>query len=82
MKALRISDAQTMVFAMQDEIRRSEESRYDHRLHGVLLVAHGVNCRETCSVTPRARWKTGFIALRRMVWLDWMRESALAVLHV
>jgi hypothetical protein len=46
MKPLKISDAGTMVFAMQDEIRCPEESRHDHRLHGVLLVAHGINCRE------------------------------------
>ena len=32
--------------ALQDEIRRTEESRDDHRLHGVLLVAHGMNCPE------------------------------------
>jgi transposase len=25
---------------------RSEESRYDHRLHGVLLVAQGMTCPE------------------------------------
>jgi transposase len=39
MKPLKISDAETMILALQDEIRRSDESRYDHRLHGVLLVA-------------------------------------------
>ena len=50
MKPLKISDAQTMVLALQDEIRRSEESRYDHRLHGVLLVAHGISCREAAGV--------------------------------
>ena len=33
-----ISDA-TSVLGLQQEIQRSEESRYDHRLHGVLLVA-------------------------------------------
>ena len=33
-----------MVWGLQDEIRRSEESRYDHRLQGVLLVAQGVTC--------------------------------------
>jgi transposase len=27
-------------------MRRSEESRYDHRLHGVLLVAQGMTCPE------------------------------------
>jgi transposase len=29
---------------LQQEIQRSEESRYDHRLHGVLLVAQGMTC--------------------------------------
>lgn len=33
-----------MVLALQDEIRRSGESRYDHRLHGVLLIAEGLTC--------------------------------------
>ena len=33
-----------MILALQDEIARSEESRYDHRLHGVLLAAQGVSC--------------------------------------
>lgn len=44
MKPLMIADASTMVLGLQDEIRRSEESRYDHRLHGVLLVAQGMSC--------------------------------------
>ena len=30
--------------ALQDEIRRNDVSRYDHRLHGVLLVARGMTC--------------------------------------
>jgi transposase len=46
MKALTVSDRDDMILAMQDEIRRSEESRYDHRLHGVLLVAQGATCPE------------------------------------
>jgi transposase len=46
MRSLRISDAATMVLGPQDEIRRSQESRYDHRLHGVLLVAQGMSCPE------------------------------------
>ena len=50
MKPLQISDADTMILALQDEIRRSAESRYDHRLHGVLLVAHGISCREAARV--------------------------------
>jgi transposase len=35
-----------MVIGLQQEIQRSEESRYDHRLHGVLLVAQGLTCPE------------------------------------
>src|SRR5258706_7929115 len=50
MKPLKISDAETMILALQDEIRRSNESWYDHRLHGVLLVAHGISCREAAGV--------------------------------
>jgi len=46
MKPLNVSDAATIVLGLQDEIRRSEESRYDHRLHGVLLVAQGMRCPE------------------------------------
>jgi transposase len=44
MRPLQVTDAETMVLGLQDEIRRSEESRYDHRLHGVLLVAQGMTC--------------------------------------
>jgi len=46
MKRLTVTDAPTIVLGLQDEIRRSEESRYDHRLHGVLLVAQGMSCPE------------------------------------
>lgn len=44
MKPLTITDAEDMILAIQDEIRRSEESRYDHRLHAILLVAQGLSC--------------------------------------
>ena len=35
-----------MRIAVQQEIARSEESRYDHRLHGVLLVSQGLDCHK------------------------------------
>jgi Winged helix-turn helix len=50
MRALRITEAATVALGLQDEIRRSEESRYDHRLHGVLLVAQGMNCPEVAEL--------------------------------
>ena len=46
MNPLTIRDAETVALGLQDEIRRSEESRYDHRLHGVLLVAQGMSCHQ------------------------------------
>jgi len=50
MKPLTISDAASIVVGLQQEIQRSEESRYDHRLHGVLLVAQGLTCPEVGSL--------------------------------
>lgn len=44
-KTTHVSGA-TSVLGLQQEIQRSEESRYDHRLHGVLLVAQGMTCPE------------------------------------
>lgn len=44
MKKLDIEDKEIMQIAIQQEISRSEESRYDHRLHGVLLVSKGLDC--------------------------------------
>src|SRR2546430_17548756 len=49
MKPLTIADSATIILGLQDEIRRTEESRYDHRLHGVLLVAHGMTCPEVAA---------------------------------
>lgn len=46
MRKLQIPDAETVILGLQDEIRRSEEARYDHRLHGLLLVAQGMSCGE------------------------------------
>jgi hypothetical protein len=38
-RKLSVEDGEDMVIALQNEISRSPESRYDHRLHGVLMVA-------------------------------------------
>ena len=44
MKKLQIAEADLVILGLQDEIRRSRDSRYDHRLHAVLLVAQGMSC--------------------------------------
>jgi transposase len=46
MRKLQVEDAEVMRLAIQQEIGRNEESRYDHRLHGLLLVTTGQSCRE------------------------------------
>jgi transposase len=74
MRKLQISDQEIMRIAVQQEILRSEESRYDHRLHGILLIAQGLSCYNVADVLgqdPRTieRWvqrfeKSGFDSLR------------------
>lgn len=73
MKRLVIEDRDIMQVAIQQEISRSEESRYDHRLHGVLLVSKGFSCCEVADLlgqnaTTVQRWikrfnQRGFAAL-------------------
>ena len=57
MKKAIISDAETVILILQDEIRRSYEARYDHRLHAVLMVAQGQSCNKVSQLlgdSPRA----------------------------
>ena len=57
MRRASISDADSVVFILQDEIRRSYQARYDHRLHAILLVAQGMSCRQVSNLlgdSPRA----------------------------
>jgi transposase len=65
MRPLTISHASDMILGLQDEIQRSKESRYHHRLHGVLLVAQGLTCPEVAQLlgdAPRTveYWVRGF----------------------
>ena len=46
MRRLEIADPDIMRIAIQQEIARSDESRYDHRLHGLLLLTGGQSCQE------------------------------------
>lgn len=67
MKKAKIFNAETIVHILQDEIRRSYEARYDHRLHAILLVAQGMSCRKVSELlgdSPRivAYWLNRFEA--------------------
>ena len=74
MRHLQVEDAELMTIAIQQEISRSEEARYDHRLHGVLLIGQGLSCLETAELLGQdpvtvQRWvhrfnRSGFAGLR------------------
>jgi len=74
MRKLTISDKEVMRLAVQQEITRSEESRYDHRLHGILLVSQGLSCYQVADWLGQdartvQRWvqrfeTRGFVGLR------------------
>ena len=65
MRKLEIADADIMRLAIQQEIARSDESRYDHRLHGLLLVTGGHSCQQVADLFGEdrrtvQRWVTRF----------------------
>lgn len=74
MRKLIIQDADIMKLAIQNEISRSEDARYDHRLHGVLLACEGLSSYDISNLlgdSARAveYWinrfeKSGFAGLR------------------
>ena len=49
MKAHTLSKPE-IILGLQDEIRRTEEARYDHRLHALLMVAQGKKCSEVAEL--------------------------------
>src|SRR6185437_3327535 len=65
MRKIQIEGAETVRTAIQEEVARSEESRYDHRLHGLLLLAAGHSCRDVAGLfgeddTTVQRWVRRF----------------------
>jgi len=65
MRHLEIADVEVMRLAVQQEITCSEDSRYVHRLHGILLIGRGLSCYQVAdwlSENPRTvgRWVHGF----------------------
>lgn len=63
MKPLTLSDP-VILLGIEDEIRRNDDARYDHRLHALLLIARGMTCPAV------ARY---FGASRTAVW-NWVRR--------
>lgn len=65
MRKLKIECDATILIAIQQELERSEESRYHHRLHGLLLLAAGHSCGQVAQFfgeddTTVQRWVRRF----------------------
>ncbi len=65
MKKLTISNAERVILTLEDEIQRSPESRYEHRLHAILLIVRGNSSLEAAQLlgdAPRtiANWVKRF----------------------
>ena len=57
MKRLKVPDVETFIAAIQDEISRTGEGRYYHRLHVVLHALKGTSCYEAARIyghSPRS----------------------------
>ncbi len=67
MRPITVPGAENVILALQDEIRRSDESRYDHRLQGLLLVAQELTAPAVGRgwMTPREWCSTGATASTR-----------------
>lgn len=50
MRKLHIEHAEVVRIVIQQELGRNEQSRYDHRLHGLLLLAAGHSCRQVAAL--------------------------------
>ena len=74
MRKLQIRDADIMKVALQQEIVRSEQSRYDHRLHGVLLICAGKTCYEVADLL-------GHSPRTIQYWVDRFEQSGFAGLE-
>ncbi len=78
MQRLKIADADIMRIAIQQEIVRTEESRYDHRLHGLLLITAGQSCQQVAELFGEdrrtvQRWVRTF---ESMVCMDCVKANA------
>jgi transposase len=74
MRTVSVADAGNVILGLQDEIRRSQEARYDHRLHGVLLVAQGMNCCQVAELLGDAPRTVAY-------WVEKFEQKGLAGLH-
>jgi transposase len=76
MKAQIAGAGRMQVDVLEQEIRRSEESRYGHRLHGVLLVSRGMSCRQAAALLGDSARAVGYwVKNFEQQGLDGLKES-------
>jgi transposase len=68
---LHLAETATITLTLHQEIRRSEESRYDHRLHAVLLIVQGITCPEVAKLLGEAPRTVEY-------WLDRYEKNGIA----
>lgn len=74
MRQVHIEDAETLAVALKQEISRSEDARYDHRLHGLLLICQGMTIQAVSHYLGQARRTVQY-------WVDRFRADGLAGLR-
>lgn len=74
MRKLEIRDSEIVKAAVQEEIQRSEESRYGHRLHGILLACSGFNSTQIAEILGHGRRTVQY-------WIRKFEESGFAGLQ-
>ncbi|MEK6672012.1 MAG: helix-turn-helix domain-containing protein, partial [Nitrospirota bacterium] len=74
MRKLEVQDADIIKIAVQQEIERSEESRYDHRLHAILMICSGVSCNQVAELFGHSPRTVQY-------WLHRFEEKGFAGLH-
>ena len=75
MRRLEIKSAEVMRIAVQQKIARSGKSRYDRRIHGILLVCSGLRCAKVAELFAMGGLpvSTGYTALRKAPLWDFKR---------
>ena len=80
MRKLEIPDVETFIAAIQDEISRTPQGRYYHRLH---VVLHALKTRKPmrrlASTTLSTAYTMDFIASPQKAWLQPTKANGLAV---
>ena len=74
MRKLEVQDADIIKIAVQQEIERSEESRYDHRLHAILMICSGGSCNQVAELFGHSPRTVQY-------WLHRFEEKGFAGLH-